>query len=163
MGKFAVPWQPSYNNSNTIHSLDVFLHDSWLFFFNSSFCLFNLPFSSSPPLCLSPPLCSSTSAGLAQRHPADPAASSLAAAHPHLSPTCHCHPRLHEQHTASRQLEVSNTASLLLTDFGEHLLMSEYCGLQFSNPPFLTQGFSWINKSNILTYVIIKLQKQSTL
>lgn len=44
-----------------------------------------------------------------------------------------------------------------------HLLMSEYCGLQFLNPPFFTQGFNWIHKSNSLTYVILKLQKQSTL
>lgn len=81
-------------------------------------------FSSSPPplpLCLFPTLCSPPPAGLAQRHPADPAASSLAAAHAHLGPACHRHPGLHEQRAAARQLEVNHGAFCLATAAGQAL------------------------------------------
>lgn len=119
------------NSVNKIHGLAAYSS----LFFPSSLCPSTSTSRVLPPSLFTPPPCPPSSAGLAQRHPADPAASSVAAAHPHLSPARHCHPRLHEQHAASRQLEVNDTAPFIAP-----ALVAYVCG--FSNPPFRRTAIS---------------------
>lgn len=125
-----------------------------VFFFLSDLNFFSSPLSVSSPLSRPGPAAPSRSCSPQPGSSSPTPQSSM----PLSSPTPWAAHSLSP--TGGEQHSFHVFSFFLSTAPSQPLLMSEYCGLQFPNPPFLLR---WIKKSNRLTCITLKLQNESTL